>query len=75
MLCILDLEAFNEKERQGLTTGHFHLLSLVKVVHFKTLLFGLNNEPLSSELVISNVLTKSRRLESSCFESHWKLEQ
>jgi hypothetical protein len=56
-------------------TWHFHLLSLVKVVHFETLLFGLSNEPLSSELVISNVSTKSRRLESLCFESHWRLKQ
>jgi hypothetical protein len=31
---------------------HFCLLSLVKVVHFETLLLGFNDEPLSSELVI-----------------------
>jgi hypothetical protein len=48
--------------------------SSMKVVHFKTLLSGLSNEPLSSELVISNATTNSR-LESLCFESPWRLEQ
>ncbi len=69
----MDLEAFNVKERWDSATWHFHLLSLVKVVHFETLLFGFNNEPLSSELVTNNATTNSG-LESLCFES-CRLEQ
>jgi hypothetical protein len=55
-----------------LTTWHFHLLSLMKVLHLETLLSQLNDEPLSNELVICNVTT-SGGLEL-CFENGWRLK-
>jgi hypothetical protein len=56
----------------GLTTRHFPLLSLMKVLHLETLLSRLSDEPLSNELVIRNVTT-SGGLEL-CFENFWRLK-